>query len=610
MQGRLHPVGLVVPRSELEYVSKIILDSESMEVVDLNDVVDVKLNSEKLNPYDEDLSLLEDLYEAVGKVPRTDPRSISFPVPVDIESIREFTKGLKKEMERIDLEIEKIEDRIEKLNPEIEALEILRDVEVNVEDLRDSHFLRFRLGWIHEDYFERLESSVGEDVLILRKDRSDRVHVLLIHPRDVDIDQILKSVSFNELPLSEIDGNVEDVLFQLKDERKVLEMEKERLEIEKRKIFYSNRRFIYEYHDVLFVLKSIHDFVKFAGQSEEFAFVTGWVTDEGLEKLKKLDFILLFENVEIMSEKPTLLKNPKFLKPFEFIVRMYGIPRSDEIDPTPFVASLFLFFYGFMFGDVGHGGVISILSHLLYRRFGSDLWYVMRLAGLSSVFFGFLYGSIFGFDILPAIVGRPMERIEDFLIASIYIGVVIIVLGMVLNVLNRLKRKEIKELIFDPNGFAGLGFYLIAVSTALGYATSGKPPVPISASLSALSIFLILMFLEKIVLGEGNLGERITLAFFETFDRLIAFFSNTLSFIRLGAFAMNHAGLFLAFYTMAKMSSNPASSFLSLLFGNLLLIFLEGLVVFIQSLRLEFYEFFSKFYSGDGREFKPAGYRR
>ncbi len=610
MHEKLWAVGIVAPRSEAERLAKIILDSESFEVEELEG-----FRRYDENPYDELLNVMKELYSAAGEFPKVDPYSLELPFVLDRESVDSFSKSILEKMKEIDREEQEIESEIAQIERESEAIAPLANLKIRLEELHKMRFLKARLCKIHPDYYPRLLASFENlPVCVFQTLSTDQaLFFLSLYPPSIEdkVTEVFKSASAEVLELPNVMDYPADRLAFLNDRLKVLEYRKKELELRKRELFYENARFLKEYYSEIFVLKHVYDFMRKIGHTQEFVVLKGWVTPKGLKMLRNLEEsgdILLFEDVKMKGPAPTLLRNPKFIRPFEMLTKMYGIPRSDEIDPTPIISFLFLFFYGMMFGDVGHGLVISLLAYLLFRKTKSDLWYIMSLAGISSAIFGFLYGSVFGFDVLKPLFARPMESIFLFLGLSIIIGAFLIVFGMVLNLINRIKRSEAKQVIFDPNGISGLGLYLTVITDIFWDMTYGKPLFPFPALIFLSLGFIFMMFLYEVIFGEGSLGERIVLGVFETFDKLIAFFSNTLSFIRLGAFAMNHAGLFIAFYTMAKMSSSPFGKFMALLLGNLLLIFLEGLVVFIQAIRLEFYEFFSKFYSGDGREFKPVTY--
>jgi V/A-type H+-transporting ATPase subunit I len=163
-----------------------------------------------------------------------------------------------------------------------------------------------------------------------------------------------------------------------------------------------------------------------------------------------------------------------------------------------------------------------------------------------------------------------------------------------------------KEAVFDPNGISGFGLYFTFLWVAVYFFMTGKF---LYFLIYPAGVFVFMILLKEIIFGEGSFLMRFIQGFFELFEVLISYLTNTLSFIRLGAFALNHAGLFMAFYMMSQMTQNKGLSFLILVLGNILIIVLEGVIVFIQALRLQMYEYFSRFYNGNGRFFNPDRYK-
>lgn len=288
---------------------------------------------------------------------------------------------------------------------------------------------------------------------------------------------------------------------------------------------------------------------------------------------------------------------------------MYGLPNYTEIDPTGFVAITAFLLFGFMFGDVGQGLVIFLIGLILAKKkiaMGS----VFEAGGIASMIFGVLYGSVFGKeDIIPTIFISPMENIQTMLIYGIGIGVILIIISMTLNIRNGIKNKDKKKIFFDTNGIAGLVFYVTILVAGIYFLLKGK----MIASIGVLSIFVIvpliaIMFkdaLAKVIFKEkpkekSSLVEKI----FEVIEILLSFASNTISFVRIAAFAINHVGLCMAIYILSEMMSGTGSLVVAII-GNIIVIVLEGLIVGIQVLRLEYYELFSRFYTGDGKEYKP-----
>ena len=323
---------------------------------------------------------------------------------------------------------------------------------------------------------------------------------------------------------------------------------------------------------------------------------------------------------------PVRLKNNWFVKPFEMFVDMYGLPSYQDIDPTPYVAATYILLFGIMFGDLGQGLLVSLLGAFLYKKKGMAIGGIMSRIGLSSMVFGFLYGSVFGFEelLIPvhqAIFGRPhlIQVMEGsytnfLLLAAVGIGAVITVVSIGFNILLGLRRKDWERVFFSNNGLAGLVFYLsvlFAVAATMVLQLNVLTPVYI---LPLLVLPLLVMFakepLGRLVRGEKDLfpegvGGFVVENFFEMFEVLLSFVTNTMSFLRVGAFVLVHAGMMVVVFTLAGMVGGVASPVV-IVAGNLFVAAMEGLIVGIQVLRLEFYEIFSRFYDGEGRPFLPA----
>ncbi|PKL02086.1 MAG: ATPase, partial [Synergistetes bacterium HGW-Synergistetes-2] len=332
--------------------------------------------------------------------------------------------------------------------------------------------------------------------------------------------------------------------------------------------------------------------------------------------------LLLTEKDETLKRRgrriPTMLKNIFPIRIFQEIVALYSLPSYDDIDPSPIVTLSFCIFFGFMFGDVGHGLMISAGAWFLARKgilkqaFAS----VIQIAGYSAAAFGFLYGSVFGSEeLIPALWTTPMHGINKLLVASLVAGAAFLSLGIALNILTLRRKGRVGKMLFDCEGLAGLLFYWTALAAAAFTFTSDEGvPGPLLFVLAAL--FLTIMcssLLERFFFGRDEEDEGGVVHTFSVLHALLSFVSNTASFVRLAAFALNHAGLSEAVSMLGDMvQSVPGGPFFQagvLLAGNAVIVGLEGLIVFIQTLRLEYYEFFGKFYRGGGIPFEPAMWR-
>jgi V/A-type H+-transporting ATPase subunit I len=265
-----------------------------------------------------------------------------------------------------------------------------------------------------------------------------------------------------------------------------------------------------------------------------------------------------------------------------------------------------------MFGDVGQGAVLSLVGFALYKWKGVQLGSILSVIGVSSAFFGFMYGSVFGLeDVLRPMLIKPTEDINTMLIVSVVIGGLLILISMIFNIINSVRQKNIGKLLVSQNGVAGIVFYCSVIYIALMVFTGGTSYIVVMSAVAGLSLLALALKepITKRLSGERNVVHgSIALFLFEMvielFEVLLSYFTNTISFVRVGAFALSHAGI-MSVVIMLSEAENGALNPVGLAVGNILVLCIEGLVVGIQALRLDFYEIFSRFYEGGGRAITP-----
>jgi V/A-type H+-transporting ATPase subunit I len=295
---------------------------------------------------------------------------------------------------------------------------------------------------------------------------------------------------------------------------------------------------------------------------------------------------------------------------------MYGLPSYGEFDPTPFLAITYTLLFGLMFGDLGQGAVVTLLGLFLYKKKGFQLGAIMATIGVSSMIFGVLYGSVFGFeDWIKPLWHHPADNANMMttLIFGVGVGIVLILMAMILNIINSARQKNLGKLIFSPNGIAGFVFYAAVIGIVLSF-VMGYTHLAIALVIVFVVIPLILIMfkepLTKLIEGQKEKLENGFLMFIletviELFEELLTYFTNTVSFVRVGAFALSHAGMMTVVMLLARSGITNSYNIFVVVLGNILVMGLEGLVVGIQVLRLEFYEMFSRFFDGEGRAFQP-----
>lgn len=253
-----------------------------------------------------------------------------------------------------------------------------------------------------------------------------------------------------------------------------------------------------------------------------------------------------------------------------------------------------------------------------------DLAAIISCCGFFSTIFGFLFGSVFGFEnVIEAIWLHPKNamtklpfigNLNTVFVVAIALGMGIVLLTMILNVINSLRSHDPEKAYFDTNGIAGIVFYAALAATVFLYMTNH--PLPAAAVLTVMFLLplLVILFKEPLaalvekkaeVMPEQK-GMFFVQGFFELFEVLLSYFSNTLSFVRVGAFAVSHAAMMEVVLMLAGVEAG-SPNWVVIILGNLFVCGMEGLIVGIQVLRLEYYELFSRFYGGTGRAFKPYG---
>lgn len=359
-------------------------------------------------------------------------------------------------------------------------------------------------------------------------------------------------------------------------------------------------------------------------RQEETFLLSGWVPDSetgrviaALEKATegRAEVELVVPAAGGRRRPPTRMRNPAVFRPFEAMVRTFGVPGYDEIDPTPLAALSFTLMYGMMFGDVGHGLMLALaglLGHLYGRGMVGSLGGVLIASGCSSSVFGVLFGTFFGReDLFEGLWINPMRDIFALFTVSLIGGAVLLSIGYLAFIANSVRVRNWGELLFGRGGLAAVVFYWGLIGGGYGVYRGMSPGMLLPAVLLAAGTVLFLKDpLSRLVMGERPLvrGDLRTMAvggLFEVYETVLSHVSNTLSFVRLGAFAMTHAAFMQAVYSLAEIAGGGIGSWLILAAGTLLVVGFEGLVVGIQALRLEYYEFFTKFYGGRGIAYRP-----
>ena len=592
------------------------------------------------NPYKEQLASARNLMERFsGTLPKI-PANRGESLP-GIKEAASFVEQLNEELKELTQKREELAVQIQALKQSKDRVAPFTELNYSLREILGFKFIKFRFGRVTREYYDKINNYVYDTIdTVMFKCLEDPEYVWIVYfvPDKLSekIDAIYASMHFERVFLpDEYEGTPLEAEHVLADRIQALEaQEREAQEtvktiLEEKKEELTGAWIRLERFGVNFDVRKLAACTMHA--SNNFYILCGWMTERDARAFRKEieedadTFCILEDNRgNITSTPPTKMKNPGLFKPFEMYVEMYGLPSYNEIDPTVLIGITYSVLFGFMFGDAGQGLCLLIGGFLLYRLKKVQLAGIISCCGFFSVIFGLLFGSIFGFeDIIDALWLRPQEAMTDLpfigrlntvFVAAIAIGMGIILLCMILNIINSVRAHDTEKIWFDTNGAAGLVFYAALASVIVLY-MSGNP-LPATAVLVVMFLIpLAVMFFKEPLTAmvekkakklHGGVGMFITQGIFELFEVLLSYFSNTLSFVRVGAFAVSHAAMMQVVLMLAGAEAGDPNWGV-IIGGNLFVCGMEGLIVGIQVLRLEYYELFSRFYRGSGRAFEPYG---
>ena len=551
-----------------------------------------------------------------------------------------------------------ISDAVIKITDAYKEAMAFSNLQVSYSELEHLSFLSLRIGKIPEDNFDDLRDRL-EGTAVVIKLGNDSSHVLVASSKKgrFALDAELKNHNFVELEVpADFKGVPESALRGLESKKNEAEKALQDINEEKANFAETHRSILAQLLASFSIAVQIENITSRLESTELVYRITGWIpaseTDSYMKGLDELTegriAIRAYEPFEVPSvmsgneQVPVKLSHGKFVKSFERMIFSYGSPMYGSIDPTPFVAIFFTILFGIMFGDCGQGLIFLIMGILMscnvikvggWNKFAP----IFMAIGISSSIMGLLTGEFFGTETVlepfaewvTGLFGKPRAPILKLMPSadpkSIYvmfsvfgvavaIGFIINTCGLLLNIINNLSRKKYAEALLGKNGLSGAVFFWYVIALVLRIVLAKH-------SIAAYDIIIILVSLffaafaepfERKANGEKKLfengfGTYVISGVVEVIEVVSGYLSNTISFVRVGAFALSHAVLNFTILTLTNMCGGQGSvgGILVLIAGNALIVVLEGMIVAIQVIRLQYYEFFSKFFHETGREFKP-----
>ena len=522
-------------------------------------------------------------------------------------------------------------------------------------ELEKLSFLNLRVGKINPDVLEELKFAVGARAIIVPLG-DDKTKILAASSKKgrFALDTELGRYGFVPLEIpKDFMGIPDDILETLKAQKDEAQKAVDEVSRERANWTDAHAEKLLKFLASFALASQLRQTESLLESTQLVYRLTGWVPAAScLEVMKSLDS-LTEGRISVREYKPeevpgvlaghekvpVRLSRGKFVSAFQRMIFSYGSPLYGTIDPTPFVAVFFTILFGIMFGDAGQGLVFFILGILLAKnvvKLGGWNKFAPIFIGIgtASMIMGLLTGEFFANEkilepferFVTGLFGEPrnqilpmmpqsdpesIKRMFMFFGFSIAVGFVINSTGIVINIANNFLRKRHGKALFGKSGLAGAIFFWYVVALAVRVAALGHKPqifdwVVIGASLFFCAFgepFIRLADGERPVI-ENGLFSLVIEAIVELLETVITYLSNSISFLRVGAFALAHAVLGFIILTMSEMVGGVGGIAVTVL-GNAIVVVLEGMIVAIQAIRLQYYEFFSKFFNETGREFEP-----
>lgn len=585
------------------------------------------------NPYKDLLDRSRSLVEML-EIPCKEPL-----IDMSLDTASDIINNASSQISDFRDKIHSLENERLLLQSDYDLLDPFKSLDYNLNDILNMEFISYSFGRIPRDHWDNFSSFIKNDQnFIFMNCRMDSSYVYGAYFSTVAVNEKVNKI-FDDLRFEKINvpakygGSPTSACMQIDGEIASIDNDIKLQEKNIAAYFETQKVNILSACDRIELAYGNFDVRKLAACTREgdanFHVLCGWMSASDAQRLlaetendPKVICIVDDDFSSTDQSPPIKLKNPKVFKPFEMFVKMYGLPAYDEFDPTIFLSITYSLIFGVMFGDLGQGLCLFIGGLLLYKFKKMDLGAIVSLAGLFSAIFGLLFGSFFGFeDIIPALWLRPLNTVttlpfigtvNTILVVAFCFGAFMILMTIALNIFSAIKAKDLGRALFGPNAVTGLIFYGSIIATIVLYMTGHALPGTIVLIIMFV-VPLILIFLEEPLKNiiakkekpiEDSVGIFFATAFFELFEYLLTYFSNSMSFLRIGVFAISHAAMMEVVLTLSGAESGSANIFV-IIIGNLIVLGMEGLVVGIQVLRLEYYELFGRFYKGSGREFIP-----
>lgn len=605
---------------ESDELNQLKSDTASSEISEVEgELSKVKFTIELLTTFSEKPNPLKSLKE--GK------KSYNYDVLEQLTNTSHW-RDVYNELKQKDNKINMNHNYIAKLKASIEELKPWENLDVSLESINrltkskaligeipqgNVDDLRLKLEELTKDYYFEVISTIGRNSYILVIVHSDKI---------ADVEQLLKSFNFGKIDI-QCDGVPKKVMKEYKTT--IESIKTENLSIQDSMKEHVSKleeyKIVYEYYSSLLLrLKTTENFLK----SKSIVAIEGYYPTELHNEFENMikstlgdDYYLEFEAAE-GDDVPVKLKNNKVFESFESITSMYSVPKYKEIDPTPLLAPFYIFFFGMMLSDAGYGFVMFIGTLIALTTFNLDddmrkSVKMFFLLSISTIFWGVMYGSYFGdFIKIQPLWMKPDSNVGLLMIVSVVMGLIQIYVGLGIKAYIQIRDKDYF------GAFADVGLWYITLSGAIIWALSaftdlssfGIPAIVISVAKYATIAGMI-----GIVLTNGrhekSIGAKLGQGFYSLYG-ITSYVGDLVSYTRLAALGLATGFIAYAFNIMVDMVSTSLATVIFgvaiFVVGHIFNLFINALGAYVHTCRLQYLEYFGKFYEGGGKAFEPLKY--
>ncbi len=651
---------LVVHQNHVEEVIKILHQQGLMQIIDISKEEPETLDGiqkAQMDPETETCALYElrltrliDILKKV-KPKKKGIKAMLTPELPEIKTIEEcsleelysYAEGFLDNTEKKILEkeekLQSLNEEKEKIKADLEKLDYFTGMDFNLEDIGESEYLIVKIGLTKDlDFIKEKLGKIQTAAFFSKqfgtKKKIQWAVLIVAHKRYKDEIEKISKVALTEFSFDVESGDPKDVVKHLKQKTKEINKKRKKLISELRTYAKKQLSDLLALREEIQLEKFRKEISKNFGKTNSSYIIKGWILEKDEETfndfIKKAAGQYIICDFEKPSEEkdspPTFLKTPRWAEGFKGLVSMFGTPKYNEINPTIIMGIFFVLFFGVMLGDGGYGLLILILSLFGYFKLGknSDMfrdWSFMGIwMGVVTTVFGFLTNSFFGNLIQTFIYNDPEAYIYNFelfgmqikpivdpikdpisiLVLALVFGLIHLNIGIILGLIQAFKDKEYKEMLTGKLCWIPLqiGGGILILKSILGFS--------FAEPLIIMSYMLVIIGIAQLFIDSGPIG------FFD----ITGYVGDWLSYARLLALGLATVGMALAFNEVAKLIGNmiPVIGFIItiivVIFAHLINLGLQALGAGIHSLRLQYVEFFNRFYEGGGTEFSPFKIKR